>query len=764
MSTPEWMERVKATIGIETAASSLGLKRGRMSSFGPCPLCGTETRGSNDSRLPVGVGRERGKWHCWKCNGGGDVLDLVSAVRFGSGTDGADAGRWAAVREACAAMGWCDPAGREPERKARRSPGAKVVGVAASVRRTESHERRDPGPDESAPMDPGASVAAVERLHGPDGELALDYLRGVRLFTDDTIREWGLGSFRGKDGQEWVTIPLLNTAGALVNIRLRSIPPACPERSSGLAGCDRCDQCKAAKAYRVLPNKPLPLFGAHRLPEDTDQPVIITEGELDVVALWQYGYRGGVVSGTGGATTLKEEWLDELEPYRGFILAHDSDAKGDEGAAMIAERLGRYRCSRVALPRKDAGECLASGIDGDTIERAINRSRGMLATEITSVGVFEDDIERMVERPAELVGRPTASRRLNRALGGIRPGLIIVTGETGQGKTTFTTWLLDEQSRSGVPSLLTSFEQSPIGTVQKLLRAELGGDFTQRTTEERRAAMRAIDERCLSIVRHRGQLPFGELHDLVRYAVRRLGVKNVLIDHLGFIVDPDSEDERREIQTVCRALSIIGEHEGVAIFLICHPSNQHVQQRRRVTLADLKGASAIRQDAHEVWVVEAAKPTTKRPFPAAWIHLDKIRSDFGASGVSVLLAFDPLSTTYADSWEETPSGKRGVRVTVPTAPKGDRKGKGRKAKLAAKTEAGEGPEDDDEDEGEDENEGSGEASGSTRRASSQGRSGSRSSGSVCERSMAFGSVSKRFRRSTSPPLCVPISKMRRRSR
>jgi hypothetical protein len=675
VSTPAWVDRVKSTIGIEAALATLGLRRGRMASWGPCPLCRAEQRGSGDNRLPIGIGREKGKWHCWKCQEGGDVLDLVAALRLGQRTEGLDGGRWAVVREACVAFGWCDPSeAAGPERRARRpGPASKIVGVTAGARSREREPRAEAPPEASGPWSPELVEQSVARLWGPEGEAALDYLRGVRRFSESTIRAWDLGAYRSRDGAEWVAIPLRNRAGDLVNLRFRSVPPSCPERSAGVAGCDRCEACRKAKAYRVMPGRPLPLFGAHRLPADTSEPVVITEGELDVVALWEFGYRSGVVSGTGGATTLKDEWLDELEPYSGFILAYDRDAKGDEGAGLIADRLGRYRCSRVELPRKDAGECLADGVAGEAIEAAFDRSRGMLPTEIVGIGTYEDDVERLVSRPADLVGRPTGSRRFDKALGGIRPGLIIVTGETGQGKTTFTTWLLNEQARAGIPSLLTSFEQSPIGTVQKLLRAELGGDFTQRSEAERRAAMRALDERPLRLVRHRGQLAFDELHDLVRYAVRRLGVKNVLIDHLGFIVDPDSEDERREIQTVCRALSIIAEHEGVAIFLICHPSNQHVQQRRRVTLADLKGASAIRQDAHEVWVVEAAKPTTKRPWPGAWIHLDKIRSDFGASGVSVLLAFDPLATVYADSWEETPSGKRGVRVVVPAAPKGARK-------------------------------------------------------------------------------------------
>ena len=218
----------------------------------------------------------------------------------------------------------------------------------------------------------------------------------------------------------------------------------------------------------------------------------------------------------------------------------------------------------------------------------------------------------------------------------------------------------------GVPSLLTSFEQAPIGTVQKLLRQEIGGDFTQNTPEERKRAMDALSQQPLHIVKHRGMLGPQDVIDTMRFAVRRREVRNVLIDHLGFVIDPDAEDERRAIQKVVRELSIIAEYEAVSCFLVCHPSNQHLAQRRRVGLGDLKGASAIRQDAHEVWVVEAGKVTKSRPYPSAYFHFDKVRSDFGASGATVTLAFDPLACVYADKWAMTPSGARGVMpVSVP---------------------------------------------------------------------------------------------------
>jgi hypothetical protein len=154
----------------------------------------------------------------------------------------------------------------------------------------------------------------------------------------------------------------------------------------------------------------------------------------------------------------------------------------------------------------------------------------------------------------------------------------------------------------------------------------------------------------------------GLMIDTIRYARRRMGVRNVLVDHLGFVM-PDHRDdrERQAIEQVVRELSILGEHEGMTIFLVVHPSNSKFR-RGRVTMHDLKGASAIRQDAHEVWIVEKALPTKKRQYPGAFIHFDKVRSDWASSGGKVFLAFDPISLNYADTWIQTPSGRKGLRL------------------------------------------------------------------------------------------------------
>lgn len=684
MATGAWIEQVKTAVDVHAVASFAGMRRARMSSYAPCPACRADRRAKGDARGPVGYAADGKRWHCWACNVGGDVVDLVAYGAAGKPGRELAAAEWATVRASCVEARWCEPEGRpggrgasSPSRPSGAAAAGRVVHVRGALGRGRAAPETTPDPPEERghggpfAWRPTLAEECEACLWSPAGAAVLAYLREGRRFSDATIRAWRLGAMAiERDGvvrETWLTIPVLDAREEVVNVRFRSVPGACGWCAA--KGCDRCKDGQVRKGYRVCAGRTLTLYGIHTLSDDLGSFPIVVEGELDVVALYELGYTRGVVSGTGGAKTWREAWLDALEPYAGFVVCYDDDDAGNEGATLLADKLGRYRCARATLPRKDAGDCLAGGVPVEEVRRAIDGAAPMVGVDLVRVDAYADEIERIVASPGDLRGRPTGSPKLDRVLGGLRPGLIVLTGETGQGKTSVATWLLFEQARAGVPSLLTSFEQSPIGTTQKLLRAQLGGDFLAVGEAERRAAMAEIGRLPLWIVKHRGHLNYETMIDTVRYAVRRLDVRNVLIDHLGFVVDPDSEDERREIQKVVRALSLYAEHEGVTVILVCHPSNQAAQQRRRVNLSDLKGASAIRQDAHEVWVVEAAKPNAKRPWPGSWIHLDKIRSDFGASGSSVMLAFDPLSVSYADTWDETPSGRRGVRPVVPSPTK-----------------------------------------------------------------------------------------------
>ncbi len=697
----EWLDQIKAST-IPQLADRIGLKRGRMNTWTPCPLCGAEKRGATDARGPMGLtGNQKGA-HCHSCNEQIDIVDLVALCLQGKRVKDMAGPDWAAFRAACEGRGLVDPeaGGSTRSRGAARvvslgsavdsmlgkpsgaMPAArKVRGLTSSSEPTQvaSHGGAPRGggggggDSKGFPWHPEVYAATSEVLWSPEGEHVLAYLR-TRGFTDPTIREWKLGAHlvveEGRVVEEYVVIPLREEHGRVVNYRFRSVPGPClhctPPGGVKGPGCPKCvtkdhpeGSGEVPKKYRPCTGRPLPLFGSHLLTGDRSLPVIILEGELDVVAAWEYGYRDNVVTSTAGAGTWKDEWSDLVEPYDAFVLGHDGDEAGNAGAEKVSSSLGRYRCSRLILPEKDLGGCLEKGLGAERIERAIELAKPMVGTSLEKADHYGGALEDLIENPSRLKGVKTRSPKLNEKLGGLRPGLTVVTGDTGCGKTTWSTWIGWGLARDGIGCMITSYEQKPVGTVQKLLRMELGDDFTKKTRDERLGGLGKLGKLPLWILDHYGHMGFQEVLDSIRYAKRRHGVRWFLVDHLGFLVPEGEDDERRAVEKVIRALALLANTEELMIWLVCHPSNSYVQERRRVMLKDLKGASAIRQDVSDGIVIERGTVKKTTPWCHAIVHLDKVRSEFGQGGTSVVMPFDPIAIHYADSPSDLPTYKGG---------------------------------------------------------------------------------------------------------
>lgn len=1040
----EWIGQVKDR-PVDQILDLLNKQRGRLGSWGPCPACSETKRSRDDHRMACGVSRDRKGWACHKCGAKGDGVDLIAFEQFGRRSSELDGTNWGAIRTWAERHGLCSPtASGGGERSSLPSVGdllggnrRKSTGSSASSLVCDPGSSPDPGgpatpSPQPQPPPPGGAFSwspdlveqASNDLWTEDGAGVRAYLMESRKFSEGTIREFGLGArfIRSPDGrvlQQFLVIPLKDERGVAINARFRIIPGPCLDCGGQGGSCRRCKgsgHVLEKPKYRVCSGRPLPLFGSDRLGNDLSGQVIITEGELDVIALYEYGFTVSVVSGTAGAGALHDEWLDQLEPYSNLVIAYDDDDAGNEGAKKFAEKMGADRVSRTRFPHNDAGECLKQGVPEHMIRRCLEQSRPMFGIGIKRVDAYGSVIETLVLNPDTHRGRPSSSKRLTKCLGGHRPGLRIVSGDTGQGKaqpvtekvltpngwvaigslqpgdlvysidgkptrvmgvfpqglrdvvkvelscgteilcdhehlwsvqtdqqasrssgfhvktaseisdtvhagarrrwrlplpspvdlptaklpldpyalgvllgdgaltqsgvvfdnsdayimrsvelslpdghrmsrtqmgrcttrcriagptgrpgsnkvlsalqrmglfgctssekfipasylvsseqqrrailaglldtdgtveagvpiftttspqlargvqslahslggstrtsskiptfrykgekktgqraysvriwlpdgqspfrlprkrdlvqhqigpvrkihsvtpvgkaecvciavehpsqlyitkgwalthnTTFATWAAwDEVKLNKVPVMVTSFEQTPIGTVQKLLRMELGGDFTKVTPEERAEALLELGTLPIHVVDHYGHIPLDKMMQTIRYGVRRLGVKHILIDHLGFLIpeDADSKDERRAIEVIIRALAITAKTLGVLITLICHPRN--TPPGERVQMNHIKGASAIKQDADEVLIVVRQPPRPKAkppiPYPTSRVFVDKCRSEFGIAGSDCTLAFGPLSLHYCDAWDDTPEGNTGALVVTP---------------------------------------------------------------------------------------------------
>jgi len=107
-------------------------------------------------------------------------------------------------------------------------------------------------------------------------------------------------------------------------------------------------------------NKPI-LFGMNK--SDPTKPLVLTEGEIDSLSVFEAGY-SNVVSIPGG--TENKKWIDEcwnwLEQFEKIILWFDNDLPGIKARKDVASRLGTWRTLIIDVPptiEKEDGTSIA---------------------------------------------------------------------------------------------------------------------------------------------------------------------------------------------------------------------------------------------------------------------------------------------------------------------------------------------------------------------------------------------------------------------
>jgi len=232
--------------------------------------------------------------------------------------------------------------------------GLKFVEVLDRAREYLGMERPKENRDPNAPRKTYKRPQKPE-CHAPK-EKALDYLHEVRNVSVEAIAAYEVAE---KDNGD-ILFPFLSPEGELVMATSRAPRDGAP-----------C--IPISKDFEHI------LGGWHAIPDDT-RVIDLTEGYIDALSMYDYGYPALTVP-MGGGGGRKQQWIDNeyerMERFEKVYLALDDDKVGEEAAVEIARRLGRHRCLRVRLPKKDANECLMQGVAREEIAAAIDSAESL---------------------------------------------------------------------------------------------------------------------------------------------------------------------------------------------------------------------------------------------------------------------------------------------------------------------------------------------------------------------------------------------------
>jgi twinkle protein len=327
---------------------------------------------------------------------------------------------------------------------------------------------------------------------------------------------------------------------------------------------------------------------------------IITEGEMDVLALHEAGIKNAISVPNGATLTNNnldylDNCIDYFEDKEKVILAVDQDDAGQMLQQELIRRLGAEVCFLVTFEDcKDANEYLLKYGKEKLAER-ITKARPVPLENVTTFKDIEDEVTDFVKngfKPGYQVGLPNFDDIFSTYTG----QFITVTGIPSSGKSDFVDQMVvGYNANYGWKTAFASPENAPTYLhAHKLMRktwgdmptrADIGGAKWNEVSEHVNDNYFFIDmdKYSLESVLRKG----AEL-------VKRKGIKCLVIDPFNKIRDIDckTEDVNRYTMEYLTKIEMFCKKYDVLTFIVAHPTKMYKDSNGKIeepTMYNIKG-------------------------------------------------------------------------------------------------------------------------------------------------------------------------------
>lgn len=332
-------------------------------------------------------------------------------------------------------------------------------------------------------------------------------------------------------------------------------------------------------------------------------PLVITEGEIDALSFIEAGYPH-VVSVPNGAPPPKKDYQqepinpendvafsyllrdwDDLKSIKCIIIATDNDEPGKQLAEELVRRLGRDRCKFVTYPEgcKDANDVLVK----HNPEALLALLRHSKPYPVSGLYTLDD-----LPPEPELAPVSTGWGRLDLKV--FYPAFMVITGKAGSGKSTWANQLVGQLAYMHEwPVAIASFEMRIRPFITRTLQATfhhmggrgnadqwINGNFVfiapEPNDETDNFDVEWLIERAIT-------------------AVVRHGIRILLIDPWNEIDHATKRTENNNDYTgrAIRALKRFGREHEVLVIVVAHPNKWAVTNKEpdKINLYDISDTS-----------------------------------------------------------------------------------------------------------------------------------------------------------------------------
>lgn len=389
-------------------------------------------------------------------------------------------------------------------------------------------------------------------------------------------------------------------------------------------------------------------FGRNFFMAGSNRSVVITEGELDALSVYQVCRVPAVSvrsSNTGKLdAAIDRQWLNSFER---IYLCLDGDGPGRDAAREIAGLFDFNKVYQIKFPggsRKDANDYVRNGESEELAKLFLSAKRYLPEQVVSSWQEFDKILS---EVPKSGVSYPWPT--LNYMTYGIRTGeSVLITAQKGVGKTEVMHSILYHLLRETKDAIGTIFLEEP---KKRLLQAVAGihlrrpvhlPDCGVADTQVSAAVHEAVqeDDR-LHLYSHFGSDDPETILDTIRFLVSARGCRYILLDHITMVVSGlGGDNERRALDYLSTRLEMMVKELDFALIFVSHVNDDGLTRGSRniFNIADMR--IDLSRD------VKSPDPIIRRT-----THLMVSANRFcGRTGPAGDLLFDPVTYTLTEDF------------------------------------------------------------------------------------------------------------------
>ena len=342
--------------------------------------------------------------------------------------------------------------------------------------------------------------------------------------------------------------------------------------------------------------------------------IVITEGELDCLSVFQLRPTWPVVSLPNGAAGAKKALQHQLKWLMGFesiILFFDNDEAGQQAAQDCASLFPHDRLFIARLDSyKDANEALIAK-DYEAITSAILWNKKPYSPKTVIDG---RDLFTLATRPLHGRDANWPFTALDSITSGLRKGeLVTITAGSGVGKSTFcgeiAQSLVDQGEKVGYIALEESLQRTALRLMSVKANKPLHLNNELPEEDLKRAFDASLGTGSVYLRDGFGSVDPDSILSDCRFMALAKEVGWIILDHLSILMSGnESHDERKLIDVTMTKLRSFVEETGIGMLLISHlkrpQGDKGHEDGQQVSLGQLRGSHSIVQLSDMVIALE----------------------------------------------------------------------------------------------------------------------------------------------------------------